>query len=71
MSPSVLAYCSDLPVSVANRMVALILLDNAIPNKFEVNFTALKKKTKYCVQHLFKGGTFPTSKNIYFKVLLM
>lgn len=40
MTPNSLAYCSDLPVSVAYRTVALILLESARPKSLDVNFTA-------------------------------
>ena len=41
ISQSVLAYFSDLPVSVAYRMVALIRLARAFPIILAENFTAL------------------------------
>jgi hypothetical protein len=55
ISPSFLAYISDLPVSVAYNTVALIRRDNARPKSLDVNFTALKcKKTSQPTQKLIR-----------------
>ena len=51
MSPSFLAYISDLPVSVAYNTVALIRRDSARPNSLDVNFTALNGKNMDQPQH--------------------
>ena len=40
MWPNLFASCSDFPVSVAYNMVAFMRLDNAFPNKLDVNLTA-------------------------------
>ena len=46
MPHSVLAYVSDLPVSVAKSIVAFILLAIALPISLAENLTALKKWKK-------------------------
>ena len=52
ISQSVLAYLSDLPVSVAYKIIHLILLANALPINLAENFTALQRKYFiYLIKH--------------------
>lgn len=52
ISPNFFAYISDRPVSVAYSIVAFILRDNACPNNFDVNFTALIKKENNLIDEI-------------------
>lgn len=70
ISLSFLANCSDFPVSVAYKIVALILLESALPNNFDVNFTALKIKYLLKKTYNYEAWTrIKTSKILRFILL--
>ena len=61
-SANVNANFSDFPVSDAYKIVALILLERAKPNKLDVNLTALCLQTK----HSFKYLPLPPSRTLVY-----